>query len=358
METAIATRDNDTIDVFGSISGFESACRMAKALSSANIVPNEYRNNLPNCLVALQLAARTHSDPFMVMQNLHVIQGRPSWSATFIISAINASGRFKPLKFEISGEGDDHGCFAWTTDRDGDRIEGPRVTMRMAKEEGWSSRNGSKWKTMPDVMLRYRAASFFGRIYASDILLGMHSEDEVYDAEIVGESKTIMASSVPNDVSFLNGPAAETPQLQLADTGEKPTLRKEPEKPAPEKPRKQAKTDDEPAPFFAVAAPEQNQSPWNGEELTTLREENARRASALGWTPENKRARLKAHKIHGDSILLLDLDESRKLSFALDAEEAERKETAQPEAVPVGSLKDAAFGGEPSVPISDENGVA
>ena len=354
METAIATRDNDTIDVFGSISGFESACRMAKALSSANIVPNEYRNNLPNCLVALQLAARTHSDPFMVMQNLHVIQGRPSWSATFIISAINASGRFKPLKFEISGEGDDHGCFAWTTDRDGDRIEGPRVTMRMAKEEGWSSRNGSKWKTMPDVMLRYRAASFFGRIYASDILLGMHSDDEVYDAEIVGESKTIMASSVPNDVSFLNGPAAETPQLQPADAGEKSTLRKEPEKPAPEKARKQAKADDENPPFFAVP----DSDPGTTDSLTELREENARRASALGWTPENKRARLKAHKIHGDSILLLDLDESRKLSFALDAEEAERKETAQPEAVPVGSLKDAAFGGEPSVPISDENGVA
>ncbi len=357
METAIATRDNDTIDVFGSISGFESACRMAKALSSANIVPNEYRNNLPNCLVALQLAARTHSDPFMVMQNLHVIQGRPSWSATFIISAINASGRFKPLKFEISGEGDDHGCFAWTTDRDGDRIEGPRVTMRMAKEEGWSSRNGSKWKTMPDVMLRYRAASFFGRIYASDILLGMHSDDEVYDAEIVGETKVIMGPSVPNDVSFLNGPE-ETPQLQPADTGEKPTAPKEPLKPAPEKPRKQAKTDDENPPFSAVPDSIPADAPGTTDSLTELREENARRASALGWTPENKRARLKAHKIHGDSILLLDLDESRKLSFALDAEEAERKETAQPEAVPVGSLKDAAFGGEQAIPLSDENGVA
>jgi hypothetical protein len=352
METAIATRDNDTIDVFGSISGFESACRMAKALSSANIVPNEYRNNLPNCLVALQLAARTHSDPFMVMQNLHVIQGRPSWSATFIISAINASGRFKPLKFEISGEGEDHGCFAWTTDRDGDRIEGPRVTMRMAKDEGWSSRNGSKWKTMPDVMLRYRAASFFGRIYASDILLGMHSEDEVYDAEIVGESKTIIASSVPNDVSFLNGPAAETPQLQLADTGEKPTLRKEPEKPAPEKTRKQSTTDDEPDPFFAIPDNVPADAPGTTDTLTELREENARRASALGWTKEIKVARLKEHKFSKSSILLLDADESRKLSFVLDAEEAEKAPSQQAQ---VGSLKDAAFGGAPSL-LSDEQG--
>lgn len=350
METAIATREGSNgIDVFGSIDGFESACRVAKALASANIVPNEYRNNLPNCLVALQLAGRTHSDPFMVMQNLHVIQGRPSWSATFIISAINASGRFKPLKFDISGEGDDHGCFAWTTDRDGDRIEGPRVTMRMADEEGWSKRNGSKWRTMPDVMLRYRAASFFGRIYASDILLGMHSEDEVYDAEVLGETKVLVGSTVPNDVSFLNA-QEETPQLPPAHTGEKPAATKGPEKPK----KQQAKPEEEP-PFFAAPNSVPADAPGTTDSLTELREENARRASALGWTKEIKVARLREHKFSKSSILLLDMDESRKLSFVLDAEEAEKAPSQQAQ---VGSLKDAAFGGAPVQGglLSDEQG--
>ena len=170
--------------VFGSAQGFELAQRQAKALATSTLVPADYRGNVGNCLIAVEIAQRTGSGIMAVMQNLHVIHGRPSWSSSFIIAALNTCGRFSPLRFDVRH--DDKGapvsCRAWAYEKaTDDRLDGPEVTMAMAHAEGWVSRNGSKWKTMPELMLRYRAAAFFGRLYAPDVLMGMHTDDEVID---------------------------------------------------------------------------------------------------------------------------------------------------------------------------------
>jgi hypothetical protein len=186
---------------FSSIAGFESAMRMAKALSSSTMVPKSYQggeHGLANCIVALELAQRVGASPFAVFQNMHVIQGRPSWSSSFIIAALNSCGRFAPLKFDMEGQGDGYGCTAWTTDKStGDRLDGPKVTIGMAKAEGWMSKPGSKWKTMPELMLRYRAAAFFGRLYAPDVLMGMHSDDEVQDMGVQPQTVQSITASAP-----------------------------------------------------------------------------------------------------------------------------------------------------------------
>lgn len=156
--------------------------RKAGALANSELVPTAYQGNLPNCMIALELAERTKSSPFMVMQNVHIIKGRPSWSSSFIIAAINSSGRFSPLRYHLEGEGMERSCVAWAKDlEDGERLEGPPVTMEMAKAEGWLGKTGSKWKTMPELMLRYRAAAFFGRLYCPETLMGMHTQDELQD---------------------------------------------------------------------------------------------------------------------------------------------------------------------------------
>lgn len=161
------------------LSNFETAQRQAKALSASDLVPAQYKNNVANTLVALEIANRIGASPLMVMQNLHIIHGRPSWSSTFVIAAINGSGKFTALRFV----GDlVKGIKAVATEKaTGEPIEGPIVTMEMAKAEGWVSKTGSKWQTMPELMMRYRAAAFFGRLYAPEITMGMHSAEEVVD---------------------------------------------------------------------------------------------------------------------------------------------------------------------------------
>ena len=167
-----------------SIEGFEHAQRVAMMLSKSSLVPKEYQNNVQNTIIALEMAYRIGASPLMVMQNLYIVHGKPSWSSTFMISAINSCGRFDPLRFDVKGEGMEMECVAWTTVKGKDeRIEGPRVTMKMAKAEGWLDKNGSKWKTMPELMIRYRAAAFFARMYAPEITMGMHTKEEVMDIE-------------------------------------------------------------------------------------------------------------------------------------------------------------------------------
>ena len=177
------TTDIITTTAFSNAASFESAQRMALALVSSNIVPEQYRGkeNIGNAIVALEMAQRIGASPLAVMQNHNIIPGRPSWSSTFIIAALNSCGRFAPIRFEVTGDGDDRSCIAWTTDKTGERLEGPPASIAMAKAEGWYAKNGSKWKTMPELMLRYRAAAFFGRLYAPDVLNGMHATEEVED---------------------------------------------------------------------------------------------------------------------------------------------------------------------------------
>jgi hypothetical protein len=197
---------------------FESIQRKARLYTSSQLVPTIYQGNTPgalaNTVIALNIAHRIGADELMVMQNLYVIQGRPSWSSQFIISALNSCGRFSPIRFELRSLGnithsgktlENRECKAIATElASGQLLEGPPVTIAMAIAEGWYGKNGSKWQTMPELMLRYRAASFFGRLYAPEILNGMYSQEE---AEELPSLRQAGSTQVPED---LVKPASET----------------------------------------------------------------------------------------------------------------------------------------------------
>jgi hypothetical protein len=186
QSTAITTQSSGS--VFSGIKAFEEAQRIAKALASSTLIPPAFQGQqgFANCLVALEIANRMRISPFLAMQHLHVIHGRPSWSSSFIIAMVNGCGRFSPLRFEISGEGESLACYARATDLASEQeLKGPTITMAMAKKEGWSTKAGSKWATMPELMISYRAAAFWGRLYASDLLLGLQTQEEVIDVQPV-----------------------------------------------------------------------------------------------------------------------------------------------------------------------------
>ena len=182
-DTQITTTETD-YQIARENAAFEMLQRQAKMFASATLVPKEFQGNIANCAIGLNIAKRLGADPFMVLQNIDIIHGRPSFRATFLIAMVNAAGRFEPLQFKMDGtEGKpDRSCVAWTKSKpDGTTLEGPKITLEMAKAEGWSTKNGSKWLTMPELMLRYRAAAFFARLYAPDITLGMMTAEEAYD---------------------------------------------------------------------------------------------------------------------------------------------------------------------------------
>lgn len=170
---------------FGSKDAWELAQRQALALTKSTLVPKSYQGNVGDCLIALDIAYRIGASPLLVMQNLYVVQGRPGWSSTFLIASINHCGRYTALRYEERGEdptADDYAVRAWAEEkRTGQRLNGTWITWTMVKAEGWLNKPGSKWKTMPDQMFKYRAAAFWQRAYAPEISMGLLTKEEAED---------------------------------------------------------------------------------------------------------------------------------------------------------------------------------
>ena len=180
QQNAMVPSKNDTatISVFSDVDNFKNALFMAEKIAKSDIIPASFKGKPENCLVALEMSNRMKMPVMQIFQNLYVIQGRPCWSSSFIIACINKCGKYTDLQFEYNSEA--KYCYAWAISKaTGERIEGPKVSMKMAQDEGWLTKNGSKWKTMPDLMLRYRAAAFFGRVNCPEVINGLLSEDEV-----------------------------------------------------------------------------------------------------------------------------------------------------------------------------------
>lgn len=163
---------------------FEHLWRVSKAFSSSDLVPQQFRDKPENCMIVIQMACRAGIDPMAFMQASYVVHGRPGIEAKLAIALLNASGAIKrgTLTYAITGEGKNKQCVASAVNAStGEIIEGPPVSMELADKEGWTKKQGSKWQTMPDLMLRYRSAVFLIRAHYPEVLMGLHTEDELRD---------------------------------------------------------------------------------------------------------------------------------------------------------------------------------
>ncbi|MBI9060157.1 MAG: recombinase RecT [Labilibaculum sp.] len=232
---------NTRIDFFNP-EHFQMLQRMSKMFSASELVPEMYKTSstnpsekaTANCMIALDMAQRIDANVLMVMQNLIIIYGRPSWSSKFLISTVNTCGRFETLKFKFEDLGElkntEYIEYAWnqqqgkktpvtkkfteplqniqctaytSTKGKGDILESSPISIEMAIKEGWYTKAGSKWKTMPKQMLMYRAASFWTSAYAPELSMGMRTVDEekdIQDAEfeeiqLTNEDKALLEAN-------------------------------------------------------------------------------------------------------------------------------------------------------------------
>lgn len=214
-----------------------------------------------NCMIAIEIATRIGASPLMVMQNMTPIYGKPSWSSKFLIATVNTCGRFEPLQFRFTDKGmcgmvdyTDYvwdnatrskkpvakqfdgkkimniECVAFTTKKgSNDVLESSPVSIELAIQEGWYTKNGSKWQTMTKQMLMYRAASFWTSAYAPELSMGMRTVEEQQDiyvdyqdvtaTEVEAEKKE-NANKVNIGVDLANGQDATTTTIVDTKTGE------------------------------------------------------------------------------------------------------------------------------------------
>lgn len=201
---------------FTNLQSFDLAQRAGKLLASSTLVPKEFQGNLANCVIALNMASRIGADPLMVMQNLYIVYSRPSWSSQFLIATFNSCGKFSALRYEWTGTpgADDWGCMAWAIEKStGEKLIGAEVSIALAKKEGWYAKSGSKWQSMPQQMLMYRAASWFIRAYAPELAMGLHTAEEVHDVgDVVQAEYTTSSEQIKERVI---APLAEIPEVPV-----------------------------------------------------------------------------------------------------------------------------------------------
>ena len=203
-ELVVSKEPTGQVSVFNSVEQFELAQRVAKVFASSDMVPAHFKKT-GNCIIALNLASRMSLDPFMVMQNMYIIKGRPGIEAKLAIALINSLGKFSPLQYKFNEKRDS--CIAYAKLlTNGEIYEGTAVTLKMAHDEGWSTKAGSKWKTLPELMLQYRSAVFFARVYCPEALLGIYTKDELVDIDssrgvkdVTPETPAINDPDVPDE---------------------------------------------------------------------------------------------------------------------------------------------------------------
>jgi hypothetical protein len=170
--------------------------KMAQYLAPTEWIPNHLRHENPkvqeaNVFVAVSLANRMGEAPIVLMQNMQFINGKASFSATYVQNRLIESGLIIGIPdFETTGEGDTLAVTCSVMDKQWEKIRSATVTYAMAKAEGWTERKGSKYKNMAEHMLTLRALTFLVRRYYPSILLGYQTTDELLD---IGQPEALPA---------------------------------------------------------------------------------------------------------------------------------------------------------------------
>ncbi len=205
---AITTTDEQPRQLSERREGYAIMKDKARLFAMSPLIPESLRGNnydvaVANCLIALELASVMNEAPLVVMQNIHIVKGKAGFAAQYMIARANSSGVFKGrIGWRIKGQGESLSVTAYATLADTGEEVSFTADMAMAKAEGWTS--NPKYRTMPELMLRYRSATFLVRLYAPDVMLGYHTSEEYED--ITGRSAPItVAASQPLTSAALLG---------------------------------------------------------------------------------------------------------------------------------------------------------
>ncbi len=172
---------------------FELEQRKAKAFVATDFFPAHLRKGdkeatIGAAIIVLDLAQRMNLGALEVAQSIYIIHGKPSFETKFLVARLNSSGLLKGrLNTILSPDGQSAHCEAVDA-QTGQLLRGTTITMDMARREGWLSKNGSKWQTMPELMMKYRAQSFFINEFFPEVKYGLKTSDEAEDTNEIKET--------------------------------------------------------------------------------------------------------------------------------------------------------------------------
>jgi hypothetical protein len=180
--------------------------RLAKAFSMSGMVPPHFQGKPEACLVAMLYAEQLGEHPMLLFQEISVINGRPNTSARFAIARANKSGLLQgPITWKSKGQGDALEVTASAVLRDTGEVITATVSMKEAAADGWT--RNPKYKSIPEQMLRWRAATRLINLYMPEVLfgLGVREEAEVRPAQVTVESSGSVVADLNRQIAAKAG---------------------------------------------------------------------------------------------------------------------------------------------------------
>lgn len=154
---------------------FEQALTFSQYLADSDMVPKDFKGKPGNCLVAIQWGMEIGLKPLQAMQNIAVINGRPSlWG-----DAVIALARNSPV-CEYVVEEDDGRVATCKVKRRGEPEQIRTFSMEDAKIAGLLGKAGP-WTQYPKRMRQMRARAFAIRDVFPDVLKGLPVAEEIMD---------------------------------------------------------------------------------------------------------------------------------------------------------------------------------
>lgn len=171
-QLAVVPRESGSgLAVGVSLNGMADVWKLAEQLARAKgFVPDAYVNQ-PAALAAVILTGvELHIGPMQAMREIHIIKGKPSISATLMLSLARRQGiKTRWLKTDAT-------CATIGVTLPGQAEQTLSFTAEQAKAANlWGQGN---WKTYPDAMLRARATSAAIRAFCPDVIGGSVYESE------------------------------------------------------------------------------------------------------------------------------------------------------------------------------------
>jgi hypothetical protein len=196
-------------------SAFDHLWRVAKAFSMSGMVPAHFQGKPESCMVALMYAQQLGEHPMVMFQEVTVINGRPETSARFAIARANKSGLLAgPITWKARGQGETLEVQASAVLRQTGEEIAATVSMREAVADGWT--RNSKYKSIPEQMLRWRAATRLINLYIPEVLFGLRVKDEIDPVSVRNVTPTT-GNTIVSELNEKILAGKESPSVEILD---------------------------------------------------------------------------------------------------------------------------------------------
>lgn len=182
----------------------DEALKFAEMISKSELVPKDFFNKPGNVLVAVQMGLEVGLKPMQALQNIAVINGRPSMWGDAVLALVKSS---RLCEYVIEEFDETLMVATCRTKRLGEPNENLRKFSKAdAEKAGLWGKSPSPWQTYPKRMLQMRARSWALRDTYPDVLKGLQVREEMEDVERAIAPKRV---TMPQRVSEQGKPAAE-----------------------------------------------------------------------------------------------------------------------------------------------------